>query len=284
MKIDNAFYVEPEGIAGELVLWWLNKVNLSILHYDKNFIDTKISINREIEWFDTFIYALPYTEDKQKFWEMLAPLRNGINAKWCVLGDFNVVVSPEEKYGGNPFDHNSAKWYYEFLDQTYLMKIPSSGGSFTWSNQRCNEEVILETLDRVLSSMEWSFLFPKAISIIDVAIAPDHSPIVLMTNGVAEKAPEKDFKFESRSILEEECSKVVQEEWKNRDNGPSRGTFRVKLRRTKVKLSKWNKEKFGTNRSLAKELPHQINELHDVPLNSDEVVTLKDLKAELLKT
>ncbi|KAK8478026.1 hypothetical protein V6N11_084158 [Hibiscus sabdariffa] len=154
MKIDDAFYVEPEGIVGGLALWWSNEVNLSIMHYDKHFIDTKISINGEIEWFDTFIYAPLYTEDKQKFWELLAPLRNDINAKWCVLGDFNVVVSPEEKYGGNPLDHNYAKWYYEFLDQTYLMEIPSSGGSFTWSNQRCNEDVILEKLDRVFSSME----------------------------------------------------------------------------------------------------------------------------------
>ncbi|KAK8510002.1 hypothetical protein V6N12_035325 [Hibiscus sabdariffa] len=111
MKIENAFYVEPDGIAGGLALWWSNNVKLSVL-------------------------------------------RNDVNAKWCVIGDFNVVASPEEKCGSNPFDHNSAKWYYDFLDQTYLMEIPSSGGSFTWSNQRSNEETTLEKLDRVLSSLE----------------------------------------------------------------------------------------------------------------------------------
>ncbi|KAK8494626.1 hypothetical protein V6N12_005755 [Hibiscus sabdariffa] len=250
MKFDNAFYVEPDGIAGGLGSWWSNNVKLSILHYDKNFIDTKISINGESDLFGTFIYAPPYTEGKRKFWETLASLRNDVNAKWCVLGDFNAVVSPEEKHGGNSFDHNSAKWYYGFLDQTYLMKIPSSGGSFTWSNQRCNEESILEKLDRILSSLEWSFLFPKAISIIDVAIASDHSPIILLVNGVAKKS-KKDFKFESRWLIEKDCSQVVKDEWENKENGPSRGTFRVKLRRTRVKLSKWSKEKFGTNRSLA---------------------------------
>ncbi|KAK9003601.1 hypothetical protein V6N11_084241 [Hibiscus sabdariffa] len=111
MKIANAFYVEPDEIVGGLALWWSNDVKLSIVHYDKNFIDTKISIKGETD---------------------------------C----------PKEKYGGNPFDHNSAKWYYEFVNQTYLMEIPSSRGSFMWSNQRCNEEAILEKLDRVLSSLE----------------------------------------------------------------------------------------------------------------------------------
>ncbi|KAK8482329.1 hypothetical protein V6N11_035672 [Hibiscus sabdariffa] len=81
LKIDNVFYVELDGISGGLALWWSNDVKLFIVHYDKNFVDTKISINREIEWFVTFIYAPSYTKDKQRFWETLASLRNDVNAK-----------------------------------------------------------------------------------------------------------------------------------------------------------------------------------------------------------
>ncbi|KAK8999419.1 hypothetical protein V6N11_070586 [Hibiscus sabdariffa] len=222
IKVDNAFYVEPEGIAGGIALWWSNEVKLSVLHYDRNFIDAKISINGEPEWFGTFIYAPPYSGEKHEFWDSLTALRNDINAKWCIIGDFNVVVCPEEKYGGAPFDHSSAKWYYEFLNHTYLMEIPSKGGSYTWSNQRCDEEAILEKLDRVVSSLEWNFMFPKAISFIDIAIASDHSPIILLTNGVV-KNTKKDFKFESIWLMENECSRVIQEEWENKENGPSRG-------------------------------------------------------------
>ncbi|KAK8972015.1 hypothetical protein V6N11_053636 [Hibiscus sabdariffa] len=183
MKMDNAFNVEPDGITGGIALGWSNGVKLSILHYDKNFIDNKISINGEIYWFGTFIYQPPYTEDRKKFWEIIASLQNDVNAKWC------------------------------------------------------NDDAILEKLDRVLSSLEWNCLFPKAISIIDIAIALDHSPIIFMVNGVAKKA-RNEFKFESRWLIEEKCSRAVKEEWENKENGPSRGTFRVKLRRTRVKLSK----------------------------------------------
>ncbi|KAK8561928.1 hypothetical protein V6N12_048983 [Hibiscus sabdariffa] len=83
--------------------------------------------------------------------------------------------------------------------------------------------------------------FPKAISFIVVAIALEHSPIGLLTNGMMKKA-NKDFKFESRWLTDEECSRVVQEEWEIIENGRSRGTFGVKLRRNGVKLSKWNKK------------------------------------------
>ncbi|KAK8985967.1 hypothetical protein V6N11_037686 [Hibiscus sabdariffa] len=75
MKMENAFYVELEGIAGGLALWWSIDVKLTVLQYDKNFINTIISINWDSEWFGTFIYALPYEEEKQSLWEKLTTIR-----------------------------------------------------------------------------------------------------------------------------------------------------------------------------------------------------------------
>ncbi|KAK8495975.1 hypothetical protein V6N12_062054 [Hibiscus sabdariffa] len=146
--MDNAFYVEPIGITGGLAMWWSNEVKLSVLHHDKNLIDTVISINREVEWFGTFIYAPPYEKEKQEFWERLGTLRDNVNVKWCIMGDTNIVASPSEKYGGSPFDHNNAKWYHEFLERSLLMEIQSKGGAYTWSNQRSEEDEICEKLDK----------------------------------------------------------------------------------------------------------------------------------------
>ncbi|KAK8530719.1 hypothetical protein V6N12_013221 [Hibiscus sabdariffa] len=240
MKMENAFYVEPEGIASGLALWWSPDVKLTILQYNKNFIDTIISVNGELEWFGTFIYAPPYEEEKQRFWARLANLRSDVNANWCIMGDSNIVASPNDKYGGSPFNHNSAKWYYDFLENTYLIEMQSKGGTYTWSNQRSDKDAICEKLDRVLTSLEWSFIFPRAIAVIEVAIASDHASILLLTIGM-EKKVKKDFKFESKWLTEKDCSSLVKEEWVNTHDHPHRGTFRVKLRRTKVKLSKWKK-------------------------------------------
>ncbi|KAK8502352.1 hypothetical protein V6N12_046138 [Hibiscus sabdariffa] len=158
------------------------------------------------------------------------------------------------------------------------MKIQSKWGAHTWSNQRSEANEIREKLDRVLSSLEWSFLFLKAIAIIDVAIASDHAAIVFLTNGVM-----KNFKFESRWLIEEERSRLVEEEWTSTEGTNQRGTFRVKLRRTKVKLGKWNIEKFGKNRLSANDIVSKINDLQDGPLHIEDALKLKDLKAELSK-
>ncbi|KAK9035468.1 hypothetical protein V6N11_077508 [Hibiscus sabdariffa] len=144
------------------------------------------------------------------------------------------------------------------------MEIPSKGRIYTWSNQRSDEDAILEKLDKALSSREWGFLFPKAISIIDIAIASDHSPIVLLTNGLMKKV-KRDFKFELRWLIEDECSRVVHDEQENRGNNHSSGTFQVKLRSTRVKLSKYNKEKFGKNKLSANDILNKIKEVQDGP-------------------
>ncbi|KAL4311297.1 hypothetical protein GQ457_01G022970 [Hibiscus cannabinus] len=75
MIFDNAFYVYPIGVAGSLVLWWMNEANISILHSGKN-------------------------QEKQSFWESLSTLRNDIQGRWCIIGDSNIVSGAEEKFGG----------------------------------------------------------------------------------------------------------------------------------------------------------------------------------------
>ncbi|KAK8564668.1 hypothetical protein V6N12_058251 [Hibiscus sabdariffa] len=162
------------------------------------------------------------------------------------------------------------------------MEIQSKGGAYTWSNQKSEENEICEKLDRVLSSLEWGFLFSRAIAIIDVAVASDQAPIVLLTNGMMKKV-KRDFKFQSRWLIEEECSRMVEEEWTNTGGRPRRGTFRVNLRRTKVKLGKWSRENFGKNRLLANDIISTIKDLQDGPLNKEDVLKLKDLKTELTK-
>ncbi|KAK8482669.1 hypothetical protein V6N11_050917 [Hibiscus sabdariffa] len=59
--------------------------------------------------------------------------------------------------------------------QMGLIDMPILGGAFTWSNQRSDDEAILEKLDRVLCSLEWNILFPKVVAMLDIAIASDYA-------------------------------------------------------------------------------------------------------------
>ncbi|KAK8556717.1 hypothetical protein V6N12_003112 [Hibiscus sabdariffa] len=282
MKMSNSFYVEPEGIAGGLALWWSDDVHITILHSSKNIIDMKISMKGEDVWFGSFVYGPPYNDDKLLFWEMLARKIADRDSKWCVIGDLNIVANQEEKLGGALIDQNSIKWYLDFLDNTNLLEIPMKEGSFTWSNRRSEEDVILEKLDRALATVEWSTFFDRAIVLVEVAIASDHCPLVLCTDGLNRRG-KREFKFESKWLSEEDCDNTVKEGWGLNSHRANDKIFVGKLKRTKFELIKWSREKFGKNRRTEEQLIHLIKRLQDSPLTPGEVVVLKELKKELLK-
>ncbi|KAK8975323.1 hypothetical protein V6N11_063286 [Hibiscus sabdariffa] len=174
MKFTHCHYEDSCGLDGGLALWWSDDTQITILRSGKHFIDAMISINGETEWYGSFIYGPPYREEKQQFWEMMAKLRSGSKDCWLIIGDSNVVSSQEEK---------------------------------------SDEEAILEKLDRALCSLEWSERYSKAVGMLYVAIGSDHAPIIILPQGFKKKY-RRDFKFESKCLLEEDCTSIIQASWK----------------------------------------------------------------------
>ncbi|KAK8596672.1 hypothetical protein V6N12_065152 [Hibiscus sabdariffa] len=114
-----------------------------------------------------------------------------------------------------------------FLDNSGMLEIPIKGGSFTWSNQRCDEEAILEKIDRILSSVEWSLAFPKAIGVLEVPIASHHTYIILLLPYFRKKT-KKDFKFESKWLLEDECFSNAKGSWESGEHPINPNSFVTK--------------------------------------------------------
>lgn len=70
-------------------------------------------------------------------------------------GDFNAIVSLEEKRGVVPFLDTSSNLLRENLARLKLVDIKTLNGMFTWNNRRLGEEAISERLDRFLVSIFW---------------------------------------------------------------------------------------------------------------------------------
>ncbi|KAK8544996.1 hypothetical protein V6N12_025851 [Hibiscus sabdariffa] len=268
------------GLGNRVTVRALKNSMVTILKHGKHFIDAMISVNGETEWFGTFIYGPPYQEEKQAFWESMTNLRSCPGDRWLVIGDTNVVASQEEKIGGAPFNPSDARHFYEFVDSLGLLELPISGGNFTWSNHRSDEDSILEKLDRALCSFEWSSLFPKAIGVLDVAMGSDHAPIIILSQGMMKKY-KKEFKFESKWLLEDECTSTVQKSWDPISQPRISHRFGSKLRRTKYSLIKWSKLKSRFNNQKKQELLGKIKSLQGKQLSKEELFDSKQCKKEL---
>ncbi|KAK8671148.1 hypothetical protein V6N13_037753 [Hibiscus sabdariffa] len=166
-----------------LALWWKEDVNIAILSASKNFIDASFTVNDGLQWFCTFIYGCPKSKGKREVRNTISNLRNGDEEPWCLMGDSNVIISKDEKIGGNPFVARYDDPFQTLMDDHGLLEMPLKGGPFTWSNKRSDEASILEKIDRTLFKIQWNSLFSKAIGLIKPAMGSDHSPLILLLKG-----------------------------------------------------------------------------------------------------
>ncbi|KAK8596584.1 hypothetical protein V6N12_065067 [Hibiscus sabdariffa] len=203
-KLSGSFYVNPHGIQGGLALWWTENVSITIMRESLNFIDTLASLTGEESWQCTFTNGPPYTSKKQQFWAKFQNLRQCSTVKWSVIRDVNIVADQNDKDGRALVNKSQAQWFLGFMDASGHIELPIKGGMLTWSNLRCDNDAIAEKLDKILMSSEWSGAYPKAIGVLEAAVASDHNPIILILDRLKKKK-KKNFKFESRWLIEEEC-------------------------------------------------------------------------------
>ncbi|KAL4297447.1 hypothetical protein GQ457_12G008860 [Hibiscus cannabinus] len=259
----SSFYVDPRGLAGGLALWWAEGISVTIMRESINFIDTLVSLNGEEPWQCTFIYGPPNTADKQHFWANLQLIRKESSSKWCIIGDVNIVADQSEKDGGNPINNNQAKWFLDFTDAAGMFELPIKEGKFTWSNMRSNSEAIAEKLDKVLISNEWSMAFPKAIGILEAAVASDHNPIIILLEGLRKK------------------EKEINEAWAEIPRGNGRFNLNRNLKNTRLKLQKWSGVKYGKNRQTIEGIKSQLLKLQNLSSSPQIKEETTRLKSEL---
>lgn len=93
-------------------------------------------------------------------------------------GDFNALLFPDEKRGGNPTTQKVIDDFYSFVQDSALFYIFPSNGSFTWTNRRSKCQ-IASCLDIFLISLNLCLSNFSFSSEILTSSNSDHFPILL---------------------------------------------------------------------------------------------------------
>ncbi|RZC65113.1 hypothetical protein C5167_008798 [Papaver somniferum] len=112
------------------------------------------------------------------------------------IGDFNVIVSGQEKFGGLPFLDSNISAINDLIHQNHLLDVGFSGPAYTWSNGRAFQGLFWQHLDRVMANPEWCIAFNCADILHLPRISSDHAPILLNTSIPIARAP-PNYKFEA---------------------------------------------------------------------------------------
>lgn len=101
---------------------------------------TKFLIHAKIQERDYRVWDLVYVYGDSShamnsdIWQQITKIVQEVGPI-CVLGDFNVITSIEEKLGGDPILNVNSHNFRHFLFDAQLLDLGFKGPAFTWTNR-----------------------------------------------------------------------------------------------------------------------------------------------------
>ncbi|XP_059312881.1 uncharacterized protein LOC132064038 [Lycium ferocissimum] len=140
------------------------------------------------------VYAKCDIDEREELWEAMVELENHQDLPWIIGGDFNVIVSDEEKQGGLPILSHETLDFSTCIQSCRLIDVGFSGSKFTWWNGRIEEDCIFKRLDRILVNQQVLDIMPSTTVTHMIRHGSDHAPLHLECNSNAHHIV-KSFKF-----------------------------------------------------------------------------------------
>ncbi|XP_073362178.1 uncharacterized protein [Aegilops tauschii subsp. strangulata] len=163
--------------GGILLAWQDDVVAISHPTIGTHFINALVSPrDGSPHWWITGVYAPQDEAAKIMFLSDLHDMRATCNGPWLLSGDFNMIISPEDKNNGN-LHHTSMRRFRHFIADEELRDIYLHGRRYTWSNER--EAPTLEHIDRVLCTIGWELNHPSCMLRCLSSAASDHAPLII---------------------------------------------------------------------------------------------------------
>uniref|UniRef100_A0A803MIP1 Reverse transcriptase n=1 Tax=Chenopodium quinoa TaxID=63459 RepID=A0A803MIP1_CHEQI len=197
-----------------------------------------------VKWREVGMYGWPENVNKYKTWLLLNSLKQNAPGPLIYFGDFNEILSVNEKRGRALRSERCIDGFREAIDEVCVRDLQFKGGVYTWQRGLTMDTLVQERLDRFLATEEWCKLFP-AYEVHHFPIMPkrsDHAPIILK-EGVREenRRKKKIFKFESLWLSNPECERVVKASWK----GDAMLSVPEKIASLSSDLGRWAGKSFG---------------------------------------
>ncbi|KAL9347296.1 hypothetical protein Peur_058662 [Populus x canadensis] len=146
------------------------------------------SLVHQYSFTTTFIYGFNTIIAKRALWEDLR--RWGTDLPWIFLGDFNSILSQDDKHNSDPVSNNEISDFRECCADLGIADLNFTGCHFTWTSG-----TIWTKIDRVMVNTHWFTLQPMAhVHFGTLGAFSDHSPASVQL-GLRELHCKQNFKF-----------------------------------------------------------------------------------------
>ncbi|XP_016675190.1 uncharacterized protein [Gossypium hirsutum] len=170
---------------------------------------------------------------------------------WMAIGDFNAILSPNDKKGGHIRGHR-CQFFGAVMDKANLHDLGFQGLPFRW-----HRGMLSERLDRVVSKGSWLDIFPGCVVTHLPRIKSDHRPLLLNLYSEVRNAPNRPFWFLASWLKHHNFSNYVKENWSFNGNMINVITGFID------RLKNWNKCVYGHISQRKHLLMHKLSKVQN---------------------
>lgn len=171
-------------LAGLLAAWQPALMDVTLLFSDDSLLHLLVTDDARRSWLLTLVYASTTEVLRNRLWLHLSSLDLG-DVPWQIVGDFNCILSPEDRLGGRPFaDTSSVRALQSLVFRQGLFDLGFHGPAHTWCNNRALGRRISSRIDRSFGNSAFLDLFPNCSLQHLVRTGSDHNPLYFKSAGI----------------------------------------------------------------------------------------------------
>lgn len=133
-----------------MCLYWREEINFTLHSLSQNHICGDIKSDGNGTWRFVGIYGWPESENKHKTWNLIKQLCEESDIPLIFGGDFNEILSYEEKEGGADILRQEMKQFRAAIDECGLRDLGFEGQWYTWERGNSPNTRVHERLDQSL--------------------------------------------------------------------------------------------------------------------------------------
>ena len=190
-----------------------------------------------------------------------------VGGPWLVMGDFNEILSQDDKDGGRMRNERQLDAFRNTLGNCGLNPLNYIGDRFTWI-KNTEEGYIKERIDWAMANDEWKELYPNCtLKHLDYYLSDHRALFLAMDESVGfcvqETRKRRRFRFENMWVNDPECEDIIKNNWQRTEDSSLVSTIK-NIQNCSKHLSSWHKDKFGSLARDIKETHQELSNLQNI--------------------
>ncbi|XP_019248642.1 PREDICTED: uncharacterized protein LOC109227903 [Nicotiana attenuata] len=184
------------------------------------------------------VYAQNDGHKRKSLWRDLRQINISSQEVWLLSGDFNNVLSSEDRIR-SPVTAAEVAGLKGIIDDLQLTPLRAKGWHYTWTNKQGTGSRVYSKIDWALGNYQWIQQYGHVEADYMNPSVSDHSPILIKCGSQKLLHP-KPFKLYTNVMDHPQFQNIVQQTWQKKYEGVSMQKIWCKLKSLKEQLKEIN--------------------------------------------